>query len=85
MLGNADKHAPVLSILCCARRIHVLDAGCEAPRQGLGTAFGSVPTVSGVSAFGAKHHGGVEFFTRLPTVFGIPAGAPHPPLPPSSS
>ena len=24
MPGNADKHAPVLSILCCARRIHVL-------------------------------------------------------------
>ena len=24
MLGNADKHAPVLSILCCARRIHVI-------------------------------------------------------------
>ena len=24
MPGNADQHAPVLSILCCARRIHVL-------------------------------------------------------------
>ena len=24
MPGNADKHAPGLSILCCARRIHVL-------------------------------------------------------------
>ena len=23
MPGNADKHAPVLGILCCARRIHV--------------------------------------------------------------
>ena len=23
MPGNTDKHAPVLSILCCARRIHV--------------------------------------------------------------
>ena len=27
MPGNADKHAPVLSILCCARRIHVVDYG----------------------------------------------------------
>ena len=24
MPGNADKHAPVLGILCCARRTHVL-------------------------------------------------------------
>ena len=27
MPGNADKHAPVLSILCCARRTHVSGQG----------------------------------------------------------
>ena len=36
MPGNADKHAPVLSILCCARRIHVAPTPCGLNSVGLG-------------------------------------------------